>query len=215
MSVIQISITPSTVTSTVLSTVISISTSLITQISIPTSTPTITQTPQYFQDSNVIETLAIIGTLIITSAIAIIYKAKQLKNQNNEFKQTENKITVITTDNTITSINASITWMNNIIIVLSASDKPFEYLIQTIQLAIVTTAIIEEIKKQIIKAPYQGIVTKILENNLKTTELIIEKEVIKEENVQKEESNQTIIKTQVSPTKRKAIHNTSEAAEYF
>ncbi|RIB04380.1 hypothetical protein C2G38_2222517 [Gigaspora rosea] len=86
MSVIQISITPSTVVSTILSTVISISTSLITQISTPTSTPTITQTPQYFQDSNVIETLAIIGTLIITSAIAIIYKAKQLKNQNNEFK---------------------------------------------------------------------------------------------------------------------------------
>ena len=56
--------------------------------------------------------------------------------------QPENKITVITTDNTITSINASITWMNNIIIVLSASDKPFEYLIQTIQLAIVTTAIV-------------------------------------------------------------------------
>jgi len=57
-------------------------------------------------------------------------------------RQPENKITVITTDNTITSINASITWMNNIIIVLSASDKPFEYLIQTIQLAIVTTAIV-------------------------------------------------------------------------
>ena len=57
-------------------------------------------------------------------------------------KQAENRITVITTDNTITSINASITWMNNIIIVLSASDKPFEYLIQTIQLAIVTTAIV-------------------------------------------------------------------------
>ncbi|RIB14072.1 hypothetical protein C2G38_2056192 [Gigaspora rosea] len=86
MSVIQISITPSTVVSTILSTVISISTSLITQTSTPTSTPTITQTPQYFQDSNVIETLAILGTLIITSAIAIIYKAKQLKNKNNEFK---------------------------------------------------------------------------------------------------------------------------------
>ena len=57
-------------------------------------------------------------------------------------KQSENKLTVITTDNTITSINASITWMNNIIIVLSATDKPFEYLIQTIQLAIVTTAIV-------------------------------------------------------------------------
>ena len=57
-------------------------------------------------------------------------------------KQPENKITVITTDNAITSINTSITWMNNIIIVLSASDKTFEYLIQTIQLAIVTTAIV-------------------------------------------------------------------------
>ena len=57
-------------------------------------------------------------------------------------KQPENKITVITTDNTIISINTSITWMNNIIIVLSASDKPFQYLIQTIQLAIVTTAIV-------------------------------------------------------------------------
>ena len=57
-------------------------------------------------------------------------------------KQPENKITIITTDNTITSINASITWMNNIIIVLSASDKPFEYLIQTIQLAIITTAMV-------------------------------------------------------------------------
>ncbi|RIB01480.1 hypothetical protein C2G38_2230684 [Gigaspora rosea] len=76
MSVIQISIKP----------IISLSTSLITQTSTPTSTPTITQTPQYFQDSNVIETLAILGTLIIKSAIAIIYKAKQLKNKNNEFK---------------------------------------------------------------------------------------------------------------------------------
>ncbi|RIB14928.1 hypothetical protein C2G38_2193674 [Gigaspora rosea] len=58
-----------TVVSTKLSIVISISTSLITQTSTPTLTPTITQTPQYFQDSNVIETLAILGTLIITSAI--------------------------------------------------------------------------------------------------------------------------------------------------
>ena len=57
-------------------------------------------------------------------------------------KQQENKITVITTDNSIASINASITWMNNIIIILSASDKPFEYLIQTIQLLIVTIAIV-------------------------------------------------------------------------
>lgn len=57
-------------------------------------------------------------------------------------KQQEHTITVITTDNTIASINASITWMNNIIIVLSASDKPFIYLIQTIQLAIVTIAIV-------------------------------------------------------------------------
>ena len=86
MSVIQISIQPSIVTSTVLSSVISISTSLITQISTPTSTPMITQTPQYFQDSNVIETLAIIEILIIISAIAKAYKARQLKNENNEFK---------------------------------------------------------------------------------------------------------------------------------
>jgi hypothetical protein len=57
-------------------------------------------------------------------------------------QQPETKITVITTDNSIASINASITWMNNIIIVLSASDKPFVYLIQTIQLAIVTIAIV-------------------------------------------------------------------------
>ena len=74
---------------------------------------------------------------------------------------------------------------------------------------------IEEIKKQIIKAPYQGIVTKILENNLKTTEVIVEKEVIKEIIVQKEEPNQIIIKTDISPTKRKALINTNEAAEYF
>ena len=84
MSVIQISIPATVVTSTLLSTIIS--TSLITQTLTPTSTPTITQTPQYFQDSNVIEILAILGTLIITLAIAIIYKAKQLKNKNNEFK---------------------------------------------------------------------------------------------------------------------------------
>jgi hypothetical protein len=57
-------------------------------------------------------------------------------------QQPETKIIVITTDNSIASINASITWMNNIIIVLSASDKPFVYLIQTIQLAIVTIAIV-------------------------------------------------------------------------
>ena len=57
-------------------------------------------------------------------------------------KQQESKITVITTDNSIASINASITWMNNIIIILLASDKPFEYLIQTIQLLIVTIAIV-------------------------------------------------------------------------
>ncbi|RIB25846.1 hypothetical protein C2G38_2066552 [Gigaspora rosea] len=86
MSVIQISITPSTVVSTILLTVISISISLITQTSTLTSTPTITQTPQYFQDSNIIETLAILGTLIVKLAIAIIYKAKQLKNiQLKEF----------------------------------------------------------------------------------------------------------------------------------
>ncbi|RIB24079.1 hypothetical protein C2G38_2032172 [Gigaspora rosea] len=74
---------------------------------------------------------------------------------------------------------------------------------------------IEEIKKQIVKAPYHGIVTKILENNLKTTEVIVVKEVIKEIIVQKKEPNQTIIKTEVSPTKRKALINTNEAAEYF
>jgi len=72
---------------------------------------------------------------------------------------------------------------------------------------------IEKIKKQIVKAPYQGTVTKVLEN--KTTEVIVEKEVIKEIIVQKEEPNQTIIKTEVSPIKRKALINTSEAAEYF
>ncbi|CAG8856350.1 9221_t:CDS:1, partial [Gigaspora margarita] len=66
-------------TSTLLSTIVS--TSLITIV--PTSTPTITQTPQYFQDTNVIDTLAILGTLIITTAIAVIYKAKQYKNKKN------------------------------------------------------------------------------------------------------------------------------------
>ena len=48
---------------------------------------------------------------------------------------------------------------------------------------------IEEIRKQIVKAPYQGIVTKILENNLKTTKIIVEKEAIKEITVKKK--NQT------------------------
>src|SRR6185437_15722883 len=74
---------------------------------------------------------------------------------------------------------------------------------------------IEEIRKQIVKAPYQGIVTKILENNLKKTEVIVEKEVIKEITVQKEEPNQTIIKTEILPIKRKALINTSKAAKYF
>ena len=74
---------------------------------------------------------------------------------------------------------------------------------------------IEEIRKQIVKAPYRGIVTKVLENNSKTTEIIVEKEVIKEITIQKEEPNQTIIKTDVSPIKRKALINTSEAAEYY
>src|SRR5260364_237957 len=82
MSVIQISIPPATVvTSTLLSTIIS--TSLITIVPTLTSTPTITQIPQYFQDTNVIDTLAILGTLIITTAIAVIYKAKQYKNKRN------------------------------------------------------------------------------------------------------------------------------------
>jgi len=48
---------------------------------------------------------------------------------------------------------------------------------------------IEEIRKQIVKAPYQGTVTKILENNLKTTKIIVEKEAIKEITVKKK--NQT------------------------
>src|SRR5260364_109996 len=82
MSVIQISIPPATVvTSTLLSTIIS--TSLITIVPTLTSTPTITQTPQYFQDTNVIDTLAILGTLIVTTAIAVLYKANQYKNKRD------------------------------------------------------------------------------------------------------------------------------------
>ncbi|KAF0333064.1 hypothetical protein F8M41_017087 [Gigaspora margarita] len=82
MSVIQISIPPATVvTSTLLSTIIS--TSLITIVPTLTSAPTIAQIPQYFQDTDVIDTLAILGTLIITTAIAVIYKAKQYKNKRN------------------------------------------------------------------------------------------------------------------------------------
>ena len=39
--------------------------------------------------------------------------------------------------------------------------------------------------------------------------------MIKEITVQKEEPNQTIIKTEISPIKRKALLKTSKAAEYF
>ncbi|KAF0558216.1 hypothetical protein F8M41_009947 [Gigaspora margarita] len=81
MSVIQISVPATVVTSTLLSTIVS--TSLITTTPTLISTPTITQTPQYFQDTNVTSTLAILGTLIITTAIAVIYKAKQYKNKRN------------------------------------------------------------------------------------------------------------------------------------
>jgi hypothetical protein len=79
MSIIQISVTDNTVTSTI------VSTSLITITPTLTSTPTITQTtsPTYFQDSNVIETLAIIGASIILVAITVIYKVNQYKNHNN------------------------------------------------------------------------------------------------------------------------------------
>lgn len=96
MSVIQISVPATVITSTVISTVPTtiVSTSLITILPTLTSTPTITQIPQYFQDTNVIDTLAILGTLIITVAIAVIYKAKQYKNKRNalqvQIQQSEN-----------------------------------------------------------------------------------------------------------------------------
>ena len=59
--------------------------------------------------------------------------------------QQENTLTIITSDHTVSTLNVSITWMHNIIIVLAASEKPFIYLNQTIQLTIVSIAIVTTI----------------------------------------------------------------------
>ena len=74
----------------------------------------------------------------------------------------------------------------------------------------------EKIKNQIVKEEYQGIVTKVLETNSTPKEIITERIIEKEIIVQKEPTNQQIInKEKVSSTKRLALTNTAEAADYF
>src|SRR5260363_45610 len=75
---------------------------------------------------------------------------------------------------------------------------------------------IEKIRNQIVKEEYQGIVTKVLESNQTPKEIITERIIGKEIIVQKEPTNQQIInKDKVSSTKRLALTNTTEAADYF
>lgn len=75
---------------------------------------------------------------------------------------------------------------------------------------------IEKIRNQIVKEEYQGIVTKVLESNQTPKEIITERIIEKEIIVQKEPTNQQIInKDKVSSTKRLALTNTTEAADYF
>ncbi|KAF0514983.1 hypothetical protein F8M41_017466 [Gigaspora margarita] len=75
---------------------------------------------------------------------------------------------------------------------------------------------IEKIRNQIVKEEYQGIVTKVLETNQIPKEIITERIIEKEIIVQKEPTNQQIInKDKVSSTKRLALTNTAEAADYF
>ncbi|CAG8845196.1 4085_t:CDS:1, partial [Gigaspora margarita] len=75
---------------------------------------------------------------------------------------------------------------------------------------------IEKIRNQIVREEYQGIVTKALEVNSTPKEIITERIIEKEIIVQKEPTNQQIInKEKVSSTKRLALTNTAEAADYF
>ncbi|CAG8847414.1 8367_t:CDS:1, partial [Gigaspora margarita] len=75
---------------------------------------------------------------------------------------------------------------------------------------------IKKIKSQIVKEEYQGIVTKVLETNQIPKEIVTEKIIEKRIIVQKESTNQEVInKEKVSSTKRLALTNTAEAADYF
>ncbi|CAG8789189.1 18292_t:CDS:1, partial [Gigaspora margarita] len=66
------------------------------------------------------------------------------------------------------------------------------------------------------KEEYQGIVTKVLETNPTPKEIITERIIEKEIIVQKESPNQEVInKEKISSTKRLALTNTAEAADYF